>query len=56
MFRYPPARREKDYAFKHKDMDRIVYVNVRPDGKRSGAGDDPHELMTAALMLKSKHH
>lgn len=49
----PPARREKDYAFKHKDMDRIVYVNVRPDGKRSGAGDDPHELMTAALMLKS---
>jgi len=48
-----PARRGKDYAFKYKDMDRYVYVNCRPTGKRSAAGDDPNELMTAALCLKS---
>lgn len=47
------ARRGKDYAFKYKDMDRYVYVNCRPMGKRSGAGDDPNELMTAALCLKA---
>ena len=49
----PPARKEKDYAVKFKDMDRYIYVNCRPDGKRSAAGDDPNELMTAALCLKS---
>jgi len=47
------ARRGKDYAFKYKDMSRYVYVNCRPLGKRSGAGDDPNELMTAALCLKA---
>lgn len=49
----PAARKEKDYAVKYKDMDRYIYVNCRPDGKRSAAGDDPNELMTAALCLKS---
>ena len=49
----PSGRKEKDYAIKHKDMDRYIYVNCRPDGKRSSAGDDPNELMTAALCLKS---
>jgi hypothetical protein len=49
----PDARKEKDYAIKYKDMDRYIYVNCRPDGKRSAAGDDPNELMTAALCLKS---
>jgi len=49
----PPARKEKDYAIKYKNMDRYIYVNCRPDGKRSAAGDDPNELMTAALCLKS---
>ena len=47
------ARRGKDYAFKYKEMSRYVYVNCRPLGKRSGAGDDPNELMTAALCLKA---
>lgn len=50
----PDDRLDKDITFKHKDMDRYVYVNCRPDGKASGAGDDPNELMTAALCLKSR--
>ena len=43
-----PGREEKDYAFKHVDMTKYIYVNLRPTGKRSAAGDDPNELMTAA--------
>jgi len=50
----PSDRMDKDITIKHKDMDRYIYVNCRPDGKRSKAGDDPNELMTAALCLKSK--
>ena len=50
----PGSRREKDYAIEYKDLDKSIYVNVRPTGKRSSAGDDPNELMTAALCLKSK--
>lgn len=50
----PAARKGKDYAIRYKDMDRYIYVNCRPSGKRSAAGDDPNELMTAALCLKSK--
>ena len=49
----PDGRKEKDVSVKHKDMDRYVYINCRPDGKRSKAGDDPNELMTAALCLKN---
>jgi len=48
-----PGRRSKDYAFKHKDMSKYVYVNCRPNGKRSSLGSDPNELMAAALCLKS---
>ena len=48
----PAGRIGKDYAFKHVDMKRYIYVNCRPNGKRSKAGDDPNELMTAALCLK----
>ena len=50
----PGSRKEKDYAIVFKDLDKTIYVNVRPTGKRSSAGDDPNELMTAALCLKSK--
>ncbi len=51
----PPADRiDKDITIKHKDMSKYIYVNCRPDGKASKAGDDPNELMTAALCLKSK--
>lgn len=51
----PAADRiDKDITIKHKDMDRYIYVNCRPDGKASQAGDDPNELMTAALCLKSR--
>ena len=51
----PPADRiDKDITVKHKDMKRYIYVNCRPDGKRSKAGTDPNELMTAALCLKNK--
>ena len=49
----PGSRKEKDYAINFKDLDKTIYVNVRPTGKRSSAGDDPNELMTAALCLKS---
>ena len=48
------ARKGKDYAIKYKDMEKYIYVNVRPMGKRSAAGDDPNELMTAALCLLPK--
>ena len=48
------ARAEKDYYFKHKDMEKYIYVNCRPAGGRSALGDDPHELMTAALCLLPK--
>jgi hypothetical protein len=51
LMKVPHDRKEKDYAFKHKDMKRYVYVNLRPTGKVSGSGDDPNELMTAALCL-----
>ncbi len=50
------SRQGKDYAFKYKEMDKYIYVNVRPMGKRSSAGDDPNELMTAALCLFPKKH
>jgi hypothetical protein len=48
----PHARKEKDYALKHKDMDRVIYINSRPSGKRSALGDDPNELATAVLCMK----
>lgn len=52
----PGSRKEKDFAFKHKDMEKYVYVNCRPNGGRGSLGDDPHELMTAALCIfPSKH-
>ncbi|MEC9455772.1 MAG: phosphatase PAP2 family protein [Candidatus Neomarinimicrobiota bacterium] len=48
------GRMQKDFAFRHKDMDKYVYVNTRPDGKRGGgAKADPNELMTAALCTLS---
>jgi len=50
------SRKEKDYAFGHKDLEKYVYVNLRPLGGRSALGDDPHELMTAALCLFPKAH
>jgi hypothetical protein len=44
------SRSTKDFAFEHEDLDKYVYVNTRPDGKRGGgATADPNELMTAAL-------
>ena len=49
------TRRTKDFAFQHKDMNKYVYVNTRPDGKRGGGVTaDPNELMTAALCTLSK--
>lgn len=50
----PSARKSRDYAIRHKDMKRYIYVNCRPSGKRSAAGNDPNELMTAALCLKKE--
>ena len=48
------ARATKDFAFKHKDIDRKIYVTTRPDSKRGGgATADPNELMTAALCTMS---
>ena len=48
------SRATKDFAFKHKDIDRKIYVTTRPDSKRGGgATADPNELMTAALTTMS---
>jgi len=48
------TRAKKDFLFKHKDMDRDIYVQTRPDGKLGGgAKADPNELMTAALCTLS---
>jgi len=48
------TRARKDFMFKHKDMNRNIYVQTRPDGKRGGgAKADPNELMTAALCTLS---
>lgn len=48
------SRATKDFAFKHKDIDRKIYVTTRPDTKRGGgATADPNELMTAALCTMS---
>ena len=49
------TRAKKDFLFKHKDMEKDIYVQTRPDGKRGGgAKADPNELMTAALCTLSK--
>ena len=34
------TRAKKDFLFKHKDMDRDIYVQTRPDGKRGGGAKD----------------
>ena len=48
------TRAKKDFLFKHKDMDRDIYVQTRPDGKLGGGSKaDPNELMTAALCTLS---
>ena len=48
------SRSTKDFAFRHKDIDRKIYVTTRPDTKRGGgATADPNELMTAALCTMS---
>ncbi len=48
------TRAKKDFLFKHKDMQKDIYVQTRPDGKRGGgAKADPNELMTAALCTLS---
>lgn len=48
-----PGRTQKDFSFTHNSLDKGigVYVQNRPDGKSGRAGDDPNELMTAALCL-----
>ena len=49
------SRAKKDFVFRHKDMDKDIYVQTRPDGKRGGgAKADPNELMTAALCTLSR--
>ena len=49
------SRAKKDFVFRHKDMDKDIYVQTRPDGKRGGgAKADPNELMTAALCTLPK--
>jgi hypothetical protein len=49
---FPSGRSAKDVSFSHESIpNRGVYIRNRPDGKRSAAGTDPNELMTAALCL-----
>ena len=48
------SRTTKDFAFKHKDLDKKIYVTTRPDGNRGGGSKaDPNELMCAALCTMS---
>jgi len=48
------TRARKDFMFRHKDMNKDIYVQTRPDGKRGGgAKADPNELMTASLCTLS---
>ena len=48
------TRARKDFMFRHKDMNKDIYVQTRPDGKRGGGSKaDPNELMTAALCTLS---
>jgi hypothetical protein len=49
------TRAKKDFVFRHKDIEKDIYVQTRPDGKRGGgAKADPNELMTAALCTLTK--
>ena len=49
------SRAAKDFIFSHKDLEKDIYVQTRPDGQRGGgATGDPNELMTAALCTLSK--
>ena len=48
------TRARKDFMFRHKDMNKDIYVQTRPDGKRGGGSKaDPNELMAAALCTLS---
>ena len=49
------TRAKKDFIFRHKDIEKDIYVQTRPDGKRGGGSKaDPNELMTGALCTLSK--
>lgn len=45
----PPSRVKKDYAFKHEDVEKTIYVATKPSGKN--AAPDPNELMTAGMVV-----
>ena len=40
------ARAEKDYHFRHKSVDRSIYVQLKPSGAKGQVRDDPNELLS----------
>ena len=39
------ARAEKDYHFRHPDVSRSIYVQLKPSGAKGQVRDDPNELL-----------
>jgi hypothetical protein len=39
------ARSEKDYHFRHLDVSRSIYVQLKPSGAKGQVRDDPNELL-----------
>ena len=39
------ARAEKDYHFRHPDVSRSIYVQLKPSGAKGQVREDPNELL-----------
>jgi len=39
------SRSDKDYHFRHVDVDRSIYVQIKPSGAKGQVRDDPNELL-----------
>jgi hypothetical protein len=39
------SRSDKDYHFRHVDVDRSIYVQLKPSGAKGQVRDDPNELL-----------
>ena len=47
------ARSEKDYHFKHPDVSRSIYVQLKPSGVKGQVRDDPNELLAGIFACLS---
>jgi hypothetical protein len=49
------SRAEKDYHFRHVDVNRSIYVQLKPSGAKGQVRDDPNELLAGIFAcLKTK--